>query len=201
MGSRGLHRVGAIVLLAAVVVSVVVFAQRQRSTTWPHYVSIEGFQFFEPDAFEEGTLKLLRESEAAAGRGDLTSALASMQRAVAHHHKQPTSNFELWDNLAELYCAKARTEVDTTRSATLRSKGLSLLREFRCGVDLWDGKSQCRDVVNRKGLCFRTLCDFDSSGYATGKWDAFMDAEPEPGTFTWHRKDAANLGAIGNVCN
>lgn len=185
-----------LLILAAVIV---VITQWPRSDTSSPYVFIESFVLLEPDAFDDRTLELIRESKTAADRGDLESSLNAMKRAVAHHHETPNPNFELWDNLAELYCATARTATTTKRAAELRSKGMALLREFRCGVDLWDLKQECRDIVDRNGMCFRTLCTIEA-GYATGRWDAFMDAEPAPGSFTWHTEDSQNVDQIEKAC-
>lgn len=196
-GPNSHHRVWAIAVLAAVVVSIIGVAVHGQTAA--PYVSVEGFVLFKPGDFDEETLKLVRASEAAAARGDLSSALESMRRAVAHHHEQPAPAFELWDNLAELYCARAASEADATLAKTLRSKGLALLQELRCGADLWDAKTMCRDVPDREGLCFRTLCRVES-GYATGTWDSLRDADFEPGTFTWYRDDVKNLPAIERIC-
>lgn len=190
------YRVWAAVAGVAMVASIIGVTHRPWMAS--PYVSVEGFQLWYADGFDDEVLKLVRESEAAAARGDLPSALEFMLRAETRNHEQPTPQFELWDNLAELYCASAASETDTTRAKMLRSKGLALLREFRCGADLFDFKLRCKDVPNRDGLCFRNLCDEDSTEF--GKWDGFMDAEPAPGSFTWYLDDKKNLSAIERIC-
>src|SRR5262249_51916372 len=65
------------------------------------------------------------------------AAIEAMQSAANRLVQQRSTNFELWDNLAELYCAQADRERNPVRARAARANGVAMLREFRCAINLW----------------------------------------------------------------
>jgi hypothetical protein len=152
-----------------------------------------------------------------AALGDTASAIEAMQTAANRLVRRRNANFELWDNLAELYCVAARRERDPKRAAALRSSGLALVREFRCASDFYTRGAEGMPCYAARGvapnpifspLCFRLFC-------APGSRDVIPqepgDENPDAGIrerrqsvlmrhSASYREDAANVSAIERGC-
>jgi hypothetical protein len=75
--------------------------------------------------------RLIWESQQAVARGDMKVAIEKMEAAVERAHRIAAGPGP-WAHLAELYCVQATREKDVTAGASLRRKGLNLLREHHC---------------------------------------------------------------------
>lgn len=152
-----------------------------------------------------------------AALGDTASAIEAMQTAANRLVQRRNANFELWDNLAELYCVAAKRERDAMRSAALRSNGLALVQEFRCARDFYARGTEGMPCYAERGvapnpvfspLCFQLFCaagsrDIISQERADHDSDAGMRERRRNVLLrhgTSYRADAANVDAIEREC-
>lgn len=171
--------------------------------------------------FDDQSLSLFNESKAAEAKGDFESALRFMQSAA--ELQLPLQGFELWDNLASLYCKRARVSKDARFSKASRAAGRAMLNEFRCAADVWSGKRRCwlRGGVENTGvsfdneiglvpnpavlpLCFSTLCGTGFGSKSRDRknegWETLMEAEPPDGYTSWPIEDSKDLAQIEKSC-
>lgn len=175
-------------------------------------------------------LDLVRKSKAAEARSDHLNALQLIQLAATYLQENDRWNFLLWDDLASLYCKQARGEKHPRRAAAGRAAGRAMLNEYKCAVDLWTHKRQCRlpwgrlerhpDSTSKYGpydpglipnpaltpLCFRTLCgaSFGVESFDQRReddlWGAVMDAEPPEGFASGPVADSKSMSRIEALC-
>lgn len=173
---------------------------------------------------------LVRKSRAAEARSDYLTALQLMQLAATYLQENDRWNFLLWSDLASLYCKQARGEKSQRRAAAGRAAGRAMLNEYKCAVDLWTNKQQCRlpwgrlerhpDSTSKYGpydpglvpnpaltpLCFRTLCGASLGAENFGQkredelWDTFMEAEPPEGFVSEPVAGSKNVPRIEALC-
>jgi hypothetical protein len=98
---------------------------------------LEPEALYDADTVDATTKELLRKEHDLLAQGDIAGAIEFLQQAANRLVQQRSVNFELWDNLAELYCAQARRESDKRRADAARANGVAMLREFRCAIQLW----------------------------------------------------------------
>jgi hypothetical protein len=179
------------------------------------------------DQLDPVSLELLRKSKAAEGRNDYHTALQFMQLAATYLHENDRWNFVLWDDLASLYCKQGRQETNR-RAAASRAAGRAMLSEFKCAVDVWTNKRQCRlpwgrleqhpDSTSKYGpydpglvpnpaltpLCFRTLCGksfgAESLVQEDDIWGTAMEAEPPEGFVSGPIDDSKDFAKIEQLC-
>lgn len=103
------------------------------------YAQLEPEQPYVPEAMDSSTRLFVGLSRRAAQHGDLVGAIELMQIAANTLVTRRNEDFELWDDLGELYCAQARREKDIKRASELRLNGKAMLAEFRCGERVMSG--------------------------------------------------------------
>jgi hypothetical protein len=170
--------------------------------------------------FDDQSLSLFRQSEAAEANRDYDSALRLMQAAAERQLER--RGFELWDNLASLYCKRARASKSPRIARVSRMAGRAMLNEFRCAAEVWSGKRRCwlrgledtgQSIDDQTGLvpnpavsplCFSTLC---GAGFGSkhrdrtdDAWKALMEAEPPDGYAEWPIEDGKDLLQIQKMC-
>jgi hypothetical protein len=179
---------------------------------------------------DPGSMDLVRKAKAAEDRKDYLTALQFMQLAATYLQEDGSWSFALWDDLASLYCRHAQRETSKSRAEAARAAGRAMLNEFKCAVDLWSSKRQCRlpwgklerhpDSTSKYGpydpglvpnpsltpLCFRTLCGKSFGAEDLGQtredefWGTVMDAEPPEGFVTGPLDDSRDLPKIEQLC-
>ena len=178
----------------------------------PHYLA----------NFDDESLSLFKQSKAAEAKGDYAAALRLMQRAA--DRQLSLKGFELWDNLASLYCKRAKTLNEPRAANVSRAAGRAMLNEFKCAADVWAGKRQCwiaglesaddASADYRAGLvpnpavsplCFKTLCGAGFGARLAEKeddhWGTLMESEPPEGYTSWPIEDSKDLGKIEKTCS
>ncbi len=78
-------------------------------------------------------MRLICASQQAVARGDMITAIAKMEAAVARNDRLGLGDGP-WADLAELYCVQSTRVKDAATAAVLRRNGLNLLREHRCAA-------------------------------------------------------------------
>lgn len=182
------------------------------------------------DDLDPDSLDLVRKAKVAESRKDYLTALQFMQLAATYLQENDRWNFALWDDLASLYCRQAQRETNKLRAGASRAAGRAMLSEFKCAVDLWSNKRQCRlpwgkvephpDSTSKYGpydpglvpnpsltpLCFRTLCGKSFGAEDIGQtredefWGTVMDAEPPEGFVSRPLDDSRDLPKIEQLC-
>lgn len=180
------------------------------------YTSRERCEVCDEDGCSESA-SLAQSSQAAARRGETAKAIAILEKAVQTENSTKQGRVQRWDNLAELYCLHAGEMSDRDKAAELRKKGLALLAEFRCGVNVLTRKTACAlsglDVGKRRGeekpwgrvpnpalspLCYKEVCQAgfqDDDEPWEGDFDGFQDEYPGG-----LERDADNVGDIESLC-
>ena len=139
---------------------------------WPAQTTVESpAELAEPatpygaGAMGEAAEKLFRLARSEAAQGNIESAIEAMQWAANEMAKQRQTNFELWDDLAELYCVQAKREKDPARARASRAIAMTLLKEARCGATYYDkiGAACFMDDTalpnpDMTPLCYTVLC-------------------------------------------
>lgn len=172
------------------------------------------FESLEPSGIEQYTLfadtpqyrTMLERGLAERESGDIDAALEhfswAADRGMLH------ANFELWDDIAELYCERAARTDDVRDRSAWRSSGKHYLAEFKCAQSVVNG-ARCwvSQDTNFPGapnpdlspLCFAALC---SSGINFDRywWDTYLDAGEGEHPFHWLDRDAKNITAIERRC-
>jgi hypothetical protein len=203
-------------LLVATSVVIVVGAGAVPSETAPvlvPYVPIEPAEPYVTEAMNETTRLWVKYSRRAALHGDLTGAIEQMQIAANTLIRLRNDDFELWDNLAELYCARANREADAKRAAVSRANGLAMLAEYRCGVKVFSGSAYDMSCKTKRGivpnaaftpLCYQLFCSEGARDRGAANEGIEEDTEDDPDVYTLYlakfREDAANLPTIEQVC-
>lgn len=177
------------------------------------YTPVEPRELYVPEAMDETTRLWVKYAYRAALHGDLTSAIEQMQIAANALLQRKNDDFELWDNLAELYCAKANRESDRKQAAAARARGQAMLAEFRCGVKVFSGSAYDMSCKTKRGfvpnqaftpLCYQLFC----ADGPRDKGDPALEVEGESESgrdpyslfLAKFREDAANVPAIERVC-
>ncbi|MGH8596485.1 MAG: hypothetical protein ACREXT_07495 [Gammaproteobacteria bacterium] len=177
------------------------------------YFPNEPRALYAPEAMDETTRLWVNYSHRTALHGDLSSAIEQMQIAANTLLRRRNDDFELWDNLAELYCAKANRERDPKRAAAARTNGLAMLAEFRCAAKVFSGSEYDMSCKTKRGfvpnpaftpLCYQLFCtDGERDKGEVGNYPE-GESEPAPDPYVLFlakfRADAANLSAIEQVC-
>jgi hypothetical protein len=102
----------------------------------------------------------------AAAHGDVQGAIKAMQMAANDMAQRRAISFELWDDLAELYCVQAKGEREPARAAAARTNGLALLREARCGMRVYTDQPETACFLEDTALpnteltplCYTVMC-------------------------------------------
>jgi hypothetical protein len=196
-------------------------AMPSESRTAPRNVKLtEPAKLYSPDAAGQLAVALARIARREADRGDIPAAIEAMQLAANAMAQQRNTNFELWDNLAELYCAQAKRERDPSRAAAARANGLALLREFRCAAKFYQANTPNACFIegttlpntDMTPLCYSVLCTAAPQAPASPHekdltmWErqsAERRVEPLETDYSFYadyKRDAANLGAIEATC-
>lgn len=188
------------------------------------YVSKERCEFCVEGEGCFNAIPLVEKSQREALRGSLSAAIKTMEEAVLIINSYRIGRIQRWDNLAELYCLRALEEPDSKRAAHLRSDGVAMLNEFRCGVEIQKGKRACalNNARNKAPeedtkwgfvpdsrltpMCYTSFCD---DGFQRDLADSFSK-EPDPsGRAEWEAHyeefdaiddDAANIAEIETLC-
>jgi hypothetical protein len=211
---RALH-----VGIAAIVLCVVVFVAAQgrpARTDWPLN---EPRRLYSPEAAGHWALALTDIAQREVRRGNVPAAIEAMQMAANIMAQERNTNFELWDNLAELYCLQARRDRDSKRAAAARANGLALIREFRCAAKYYEQNtpnacfSEGGSLANTDmtPLCYSVMCtqrpriaDETGDDVTRAERDSIermqQPLEIDYSYYHYFRKDAANLSAIERGC-
>lgn len=98
----------------------------------------------------------------ARAHGDLKKATEYFEGAAQEPFAE-SPNYELWPDLAELYCSTGK-----------RTEGIALAREYACAVDVmaakracWIGADRLFRIANPKTtpLCYATVCSIEYEAY------------------------------------
>lgn len=123
-------------------------------------------------------------------RGDLDKALAFFGAAATQPFAE-SPNYELWPDMAELYCATNR-----------KREGAALLKEYSCAVDIMAGRRQCwlnaetsLRIPNPSvsPLCYSTVCSAEYEGY-------YGQSRTSQTLRARDTKDRAAVGKLQKMC-
>jgi hypothetical protein len=180
----------------------------------------EPAELYSPDGAGLWAVALVDIANREARRGNLPAAIEAMQMAANAMAQQRNTNFELWDNLAELYCAQARRDRVPARAAAAQANGIALIREFRCAVKHYEQNTPNACFTeggplpntDMTPLCYTVLCtqsprtaDRRVPDLAKAEeYEIERRAQPLEEDYSYYhffREDAANLRTIEAVCH
>ena len=209
----------ATILLAVFVGSDVTSGQKQAggagdTNVVRPYFPVEPRELYAGAAMDRATRLWLKYSYRAATHGDLLSSIEQLQIATNTLVQRRNDDFELWDNLAELYCAQANREPDAKRAAAARANGLAMLSEFRCAAKIFSGSQYNMSCKTARGvipnpaftpLCYQLFCtegERDKGEVFAPVTEDEHDDPPDPYALYLAKfhEDAANLPQIEKVC-
>ncbi len=204
----------------AAVLAVVLSAPSESRDAIQSLKLSEPAKLYSPEAAGQLAETLAKIARREANRGDMPAAIEAMQLAANEMAQRRNTNFELWDNLAELYCVQARRDRDPKRAAAARANGLALLREFRCAANFY--KQNTPNACFMDGttlpntdmtpLCYSVMCT--AAGHVvvapkddtlTGTERLIQESRSEPADtdysyYHYYKEDATNLAAIEQSC-
>lgn len=173
---------------------------------------IEPEALYTPEAFTALEREVVRFAYRSRARGDIVAAIEQMQMVANALVRRLNDDFELWDNLAELYCAQAARERNASRARDFRANGLALIQEFKCATAFYATAGQgmaCRlpgNLVPNPAftpLCYQLFC-------TEGRRDAIMQGGGEGEEQTMYEmrvfhsssyhEDAANISQVEKSC-